>query len=612
MRYRVILSLFILFTAHIGCESHAKSIRIYGDIPIQEQLCCSNTTYVIRDAIDLGGDTIMMPLSSVLKFKAGGSIKNGTLVGNNTKIKFARSFLGKGVKIIGCTVAGKRVIKDEDVFLSVSHSQDEIQTLFDISGGKRIVFTQGVYENIDRITITGNVDADFRNSTIKLYRDTKRVGECFYMKPWVDRHIGYVRIKNLRIEGESKGIKGDEDRRCIQLLYVSDVELENITIDKYYGGPEVYKSDASDLLDKTRIGTSAIAIMKYDRCVINRCLTNDINKEIFWCVPNNNPRNITYFTNNISTCSHKNGSSSFFTLLDGRCIVKGNKVYNYNGSAFNAFCYDSEISNNQFYDGKRSIAIDLSEGTMYRAQNVYVHDNECHNTKGLLSAFGEDIRIKSNKWYNDTELSDERFIVVTVNSRGGRKDGSLYIGCDNNPELADETRNITIEDNICEDRSGNTPCDIRFALLYGSGITLSNNHLRGFKMPVVQLVEGNGFEYKNNIISDSREGHYSELLINNGSDIKIEGNVFHQNNLYNNMNCTVQILKAQGKLTYQENQVSTKTPNLGEARTYIPCFVKDYTDLNEVVYMVKAKDMKLDISTGLESGMIELRTNILK
>lgn len=63
---------------------------------------------------------------------------------------------------------------------------------------------------------------------------------------------------------------------------MSDEVLEIITIDKYYGGPEEYKSDASDLLNKSRVGTCAIAIMRYVRCVINYCTTNNINKEIFW------------------------------------------------------------------------------------------------------------------------------------------------------------------------------------------------------------------------------------------------------------------------------------------------------------------------------------------
>lgn len=102
-------------------------------------------------------------------------------------------------------------------------------------------------------------------------------------------------------------------------------------LDGYDGGPEMFNEDFPDLLDKSRIGTSAIILMMYDKCIINKCWTNDVNKEIFWCVPSDNPNNITYFTNNISTCSFRDGSSSFFTIFDGRCVVSGNQVYNYNG-----------------------------------------------------------------------------------------------------------------------------------------------------------------------------------------------------------------------------------------------------------------------------------------
>ena len=175
--------------------------------------------------------------------------------------------------------------------------------------------------------------------------------------------------------------------------------------------------------------------MYYNKCVINNCRTNDISNEIFWCVPNTNPRNITYFTNNISTYSKPNGSSSFFTILDGRCVVKDNEVHNYNGSAFNAFCYNSEISYNKFYDGKRSVAIDLSEGTMYRAKNVNIHDNYCFNTKGMVAAFGEGIEINGNHWTNDVLQNGKNIFVVNISTRGKREKNGRYVGCSNNPEI---------------------------------------------------------------------------------------------------------------------------------------------------------------------------------
>ena len=224
---------------------------------------------------------------------------------------------------------------------------------------------------------------------------------------------------------------------CIQLFYISEVLLDSINFDKFNIGKEEFV--VGDMADKSRYGTSFVSIMKYDKCTINGCSVKGVKGEMFWCVPNDNPKNITYFTNN--KCL--SGGSSFFTIIDGRCVVTGNEAYGYNGSAFNAFCYDSEIANNKFYDGTRSCAIDLSEGTMYRAKNVYVHDNECINTKSLLWGYGEDIRVENNKWIS-SDTGPDSFILIQIISRKGKEIGKECICGINNPFQAGVSQNITI------------------------------------------------------------------------------------------------------------------------------------------------------------------------
>ena len=568
--------------------------------------------YLVNKMLDLRGDTLILPQHCTLVFKNGGSIRNGTIIGNNAIIRYERPFIDDSVSITGCKITGKRVIIDREVFISIAHTQNEIQTLFGLSGGTKVLFTKGVYENIDRIAIDSNIEADFNNSTIKLYKDKTRIGECFFMEPWVDSDVDYVKIRNLTIEGAISGIKGIEDKRCIQLFHVSEVELENITIDKYYGGPQVFKSDATDLLDKSRIGTCAIAIMKYDRCTINNCKTNDINKEIFWCVPNDNEKNITFFTNNISTCSFRNGSSSFFTILDGRCIIKNNKVFNYNGSAFNAFCYDSEIVNNEFYDGKRSVAIDLSEGVMYRAKNVVVHDNKCYNTYGLVAAFGEDLRIKNNRWINNDIKTGERCYIITVLSRGKREQGGLYIGCNNNLEQGVGSVSIVIDNNNCINNVESNEREVRFALLYGRRISFSHNNARGLNVPVVQMVEGDGFDYCNNNLEDTRKGQYAELLINNGTNLRVINNIFSQNLLKKDFSCTVHVMSAAGGLVFKRNTIIGDANRISKEGIYIPCYVQDDSKLSQVDYFIDRKDNNSNVKTGLGISREQIRSNIVR
>ena len=604
--------LIIFSISLILCSSCATGAYVSVD-DIKSGRAAENAVCIVTKSWDLKGDTVVLPNNCKLIFRKGGCISNGTLMGNNSIIKFGNPFIGDGLTISGCVVEGKGVIRDCDVFINVAHSQHEIQTLFDISGGHKIEFSQGVYENLDRVTINNNIDADFHNSMIWLFNDANRMGECFYMDPWVDKHLDYVRIKNLSIVGDRKKPYGRKaEGRCIQLFHVSEIELDNITIDGYDGGPEVFKEDASDLLDKTRIGTSAIVLMMYDKCIINKCRTNDVNKEIFWCVPNNNSKNYTLFTNNVSTCSFVDGSSSFLTLLDGRCKVKNNRVYNYNGSAFNVFCYDSEICDNKFYDGKRSIAIDLSEGAMYRATGVLIHNNECINSMGFLEAYGENINIENNSWKNSEKKSGERCYIITIVSRGEREKNGQYIGCQNNPENGCETSCIVIKNNKCTNEDKGSEREVRFALLYGSNISLANNSMYGLSVPVVQLVNGDGFEFTQNTFFESKKGYYAELMINNGTDLRLKNNSFGAPHTVNDLNCTVHILSARGNLTYKGNTTKWGSKTASTQKAYIPCYIQDDSGLKQVDYYINKKDNGSNVSTGLNASHIKLRTNITR
>ncbi|MBQ8704160.1 MAG: hypothetical protein IJ524_07275 [Bacteroidales bacterium] len=91
MRNYIVTILVLLICLLSGHEAYAKSVRIVASMPIQEQLNMPNSTYIINDEIDLKGNTITLPSSSVLRFKKGGSIKNGVLEGNRTKVKATRN-----------------------------------------------------------------------------------------------------------------------------------------------------------------------------------------------------------------------------------------------------------------------------------------------------------------------------------------------------------------------------------------------------------------------------------------------------------------------------------------------------------------------------------------
>ncbi len=599
------IALFLCLLSSVNCSAGF----IISSTDLFRGNLAENAVYEITQPCDLKGETIFLPSNCTLVFKQDGYLFNGTIVGDKTNIRFTTPFIGDNVILKDCKIIGKKIIRDKDVFLTISHSQTEIQTLFDLSDGVRIEFSKGVYSNIEKILINRNVEAHFNNSEIRLHWENNYVAECFFMEPWVDKQIDFFKVYDLKITGRRDGVSNAPiARRCIQLFFVSDVVLDNISINDYYGGPNEYRKDASDLFDKTRIGTCAVAIIKYDRCLINNCITRNINKEVFWCVPNNNPNNIVYFTNNTSTCTAHSGSASFFTVLDGRCVIKNNKVYNYNSSAFNAFCYDSEICYNSFYDGKRGVAIDLSEGTMYRTKGISVHNNRCYNSKGLVAAYGEEIIIKNNKWLSNIAHNTSRCTIISIYSRQQRTQDGEYIGCDNNPEQDSGSKGIVIDNNefICYVNEDGT--EVRGMRLSGDNIECSNNTMRGFNVPVIQFVDGCNFIFERNTIHESFRGNYAELLVNNGDSIEIEDNTFCQNSIIHGVECTIQILSAKGRLKYNNNQIGNNRVSLD--KDYIPCYIEDYSELEQAEIYLRQEDKKDKAKLGLKLSQLKLKTNI--
>ena len=78
-----ILFLMTVFTSKaFGCSK----VVVKQGMDFQKAFAAKNTKYIIRQDINLGGRTIKIGDGSVLVFQ-GGSLANGTLVGNKTKVK---------------------------------------------------------------------------------------------------------------------------------------------------------------------------------------------------------------------------------------------------------------------------------------------------------------------------------------------------------------------------------------------------------------------------------------------------------------------------------------------------------------------------------------------
>lgn len=89
MESQTISFLFITLLSMFGVEATAHNagneLVVIGESSFASQVTKPNIRYVIRHTFDLGGSSVTIPAGCVLEFD-GGSLSNGTIVGNNTSI----------------------------------------------------------------------------------------------------------------------------------------------------------------------------------------------------------------------------------------------------------------------------------------------------------------------------------------------------------------------------------------------------------------------------------------------------------------------------------------------------------------------------------------------
>lgn len=91
--------LLILVVSHVRCKEH-NTIVISKAQSLAKQIVYNNKTYVFRGKFDLQKQTLTIPKGCTLVFQ-GGSVKNGTLFGQDTQIKANSVSIFTNIKIKG-------------------------------------------------------------------------------------------------------------------------------------------------------------------------------------------------------------------------------------------------------------------------------------------------------------------------------------------------------------------------------------------------------------------------------------------------------------------------------------------------------------------------------
>lgn len=509
----------------------------------------NNKHYIIRYNHDLVGKTIRIGKNCLLDFN-GGSFQNGEIIGNATRLSYSKPFCGNNLRIVGCSISNKSHINDVDVFTIVHHSQNEIQLLFDLSGGRPISFSKGVYHNIKSIEINNNIDANFNNSTLYATVTNKKSSTVFtHGLGKGSNHLDYVYLKNLVING---GINTSELRQklpenrptpCIELFYVNDIILDNIDITQFNPGTEDEKymtHSYRDVYENYLVALMYGVTAKVTNCDVSHCVN-----EGFKFAPAINTNNFIEFSNNTS----KNRYWTFLEVDDGRCLVKNNVVEGASSSAFNLFCYDSEICNNIFRNSIRGCAIDLSEpadgGGTYRSYNVSIHDNKCYNYPQLLEMWAGKVDVYNN--YIDGIIIDKANsagCIVRILNRYSELSDWRFKGPFNNPGGQEEyTKDIKIHDNVFDG-------EFKVGIAWGSRLSTK--------------AEGENLTIKSNRFLDTKKiiPDYYPVLLFYVKNICLEDNVIEvlKSGTYNSKIDNVYFYcdKCSGRFVAKNNKVTKK------------------------------------------------------
>lgn len=291
----VLLSIITILAFSAPSVMGCNRLVVRQSDDLVEVFSAKNTRFIIKEALDLAGKKVKIGEGSTLVFR-GGSLANGTVVGNNTMVKannyeiFKRGY----VRYRACIEAGAKrnspptVIKERHVYLVIEgtwnnrscgtnwtglerNSKEDamlaIQNFVMLhSAGAKVVFPKMNVMGYERAILPGNHVIDFNHSTIS-YPDN--------MEVWGDKSIalpkgstpcplesGYglittrssTTIKNLTIDGKSS-FRQDEPVRLgvscmIAIGNAQSVTLENVNITNVLGPAVTTQAGAKDVLYK--------------------------------------------------------------------------------------------------------------------------------------------------------------------------------------------------------------------------------------------------------------------------------------------------------------------------------------------------------------------------
>lgn len=253
------------------------------DKTFAEQVTDTNTIYEIRYDFNLNTASATIPAGCVLKFN-GGSLSNGTLVGNGTGIEY------NGCIFDNITISGSWLVEEirSSMFKDLSNNglrhlfalqNDSIFNRIIVEDGEYVVGFSADYGGAPALIISNNTDCEI-NGTISL--DTEQRSQAMLTQ-------GYRMIichSNVKVHGSGhlvgdKSIHGQETEsgHGLYVANYTNVELCGLTLSDFAGdgigvsseGGHIYIHD----VEITNWNRNAISVVNAEKVTISGIYAHD-------------------------------------------------------------------------------------------------------------------------------------------------------------------------------------------------------------------------------------------------------------------------------------------------------------------------------------------------
>jgi hypothetical protein len=424
---KVLLSLIILFVIHAGdCMACRKRI-LDNDKPIASQFDKTNTTYIIKDDINLNGLSLVIPENCSLLYE-GGVIRNGKLVGNKTKIKCRSSVIFEGIEFEGSFLGAVQESwfpLKYDVYYDNSFELNSALNLAHLSDNKtfclspnKVLYVRSDVDNslwptylrYGTVEIKSGVTFDLNGSTIKCLTNSSHQYNILFSKDQQD-----ICIKNGVICGDLETHTGSDGQwgHGIALEGVENYIIENVECLQCWGDginlQVSHNGDGNETSSTTTGGHCMYGLLINVNCHHNRrqgmsiggALYLEVNNCVFSDTKGSNPQSGVDIEPNkpeniaahikfnhclFSANAHQGITISGDSVYD--IDIKDCKYYRNEGYDIQVRGKDVRINNCHGYDNTESIKIRM----VANAEDVTISNCTLSKIYAQHSKFGETVK----------------------------------------------------------------------------------------------------------------------------------------------------------------------------------------------------------------------------